>query len=88
MRKRDAETESLERAMYAYVALQSKNPGHELLKLAMLDLDQEEFTYSEEYTKRCIRSGKISNIKGHIRYARAMENAVRGRPYRLLDSHV
>jgi len=86
MSKRNAETESLQRAMYAYVALHSRNPDHELLKLATLDLDQDEFTYSMECTKRCIRSEKISNIKGHIRYARAMENAVQGKPYRLLDA--
>ena len=85
-KKRDIETESLYRLMGAYQALESRIPGHELLKLARLDLDEEEFTFSPEYTKRYVRHEKISNIKAHIRYARAMENAAEGKPYRLLDT--
>jgi hypothetical protein len=85
-KKRDIETESLYRAMGAYQVLQSKIPDHELLKLARLDLDKEEFTFSKEYNERCVRNEKISNIKAHIRYARAMEKAVKGEPYRLLDA--
>ncbi len=85
-RKVDEETKSFYRMMDAYLALKIADPDHELLGLANLDVENEDFTYFDGFRSRCIRDEKGWNIRMHNRYARAMENAAIGRPYKLLDA--
>jgi hypothetical protein len=81
-RKRDAETESFEEMIDAYMRLQFIDPGHELVGLATYDPEKKEFTYSDKFNEMFVHSKKGGFIGMHRRYTRALKNAAEGKPYR------
>lgn len=70
----------------AYLGLQRIYPDHELLKLVRVHQDKFEFDFTPEYNGRCEKCRDERAIYGFTRYTFALEDAVRGKKYRLVDT--
>ena len=71
----------------AYVDLRTRNPNHELLRLAELHQDEGGFNFSPDYRRRCVRNDDKWKVQGFARYTFALEAAVSGAQIKLLDTN-
>ncbi len=69
-----------------YGELAIKSPGHELLGLGKLHDDRLGITFSPDYDRRCVRDTDKFRIQGYMRLNSALEDALAGRQFRLLDT--
>ncbi len=71
-----------------YLALRDKDPSHGLLKLINLHCDEMGFNTTPGFITRCVRNtDKDMKGRGYARYGLALEDAIKGRPYKLLDTN-
>ena len=74
----------LEQMCRAYEKLRAKHPNHELL--ALIALTPDEIRYQPEYFRRCVSEDDTHNFQSDGRYMVALEVALRGGEYKLLDT--
>ncbi|MEK6872028.1 MAG: hypothetical protein AABX16_03950 [Nanoarchaeota archaeon] len=73
--------------MSAYLKLRQQNPHHELLSLVTVHNDEGGFDFTDEYRKKCIHDTDRYRVQGYARYTFALEDALSGIEYRLLDTN-
>jgi hypothetical protein len=70
----------------AYLALQKKDPNHELLALGVLDDDKMGIRFTPAYALKCVRADDPWRVHGYARYSSALKAAIAGQPVQLLDT--
>ena len=75
----------LDQMCRAYEKLRAKYPNHELLSL--IELTSDEIHFQPEYFRRCVSEADTHNFQSDGRYTVALEAALRGEEYKLLDTH-
>lgn len=74
----------IQQMIRAYEKLRAKYPNHKLLSL--IELTPDEIHFRPEYFRRCVSEADTHNFQSDGRYTAALEAAIRGEEYKLLDT--